>query len=135
MKRARSAEEFSRLIRPAGLSVVFRRSAEHGGRIYGVTFIDHNGGLVVNASKLDRGFGANRFHELFDLPLQELYPHKPQPRQPTSEDDSGSLRQQHGGSWDELHVPDLLSELLDEAARPDEWEQWYLFPKKRRKRR
>ena len=135
MRTAGSAEEFARLIRPAGLSVVFRRSEEHGGRIYGVTFIDHNKGLVINASKLDRGFGANRFHKLFDPPPQELYPHKPQPRRPAPGDDTGSLLQQHGGSWDELHVPDLFSELLDEAARPDEWEQWYRPPKKRRKRR
>ena len=36
-------------------------------RIYGITFIDHDGGLIVNGSKLGRNkeFAANRFHELF----------------------------------------------------------------------
>ena len=115
--------------------MVFHRSAEHGDRIYGVTFIDHRSGFVINASKLDRSFSANRFYELFDPPQQELYPHNPQSRQPAPGNDTGSLQQQHGGPWDELHVPDLFSELLDEAARPDEWEQWYRPPKKCRKRR
>ena len=137
MRTARSAEEFARLIRPAGLSVVFRRSEKHGGRIYGVTFIDHNEGLVVNASKLDRAFSANRFHELFDPP-------EPGPRVPPDTlryglpepcDGTDAPARYHGDAWGELHVPDLLGELLDEAARPDEWEEWYRPPKKRRKRR
>lgn len=136
MKRARSVEEFASLIRPAGLSAVFRRSAEHGGRIYGVTFVDHRGGLVINASKLDRNFGANRFHELFDPQQQpETQSHTLQSRQSELCDNNEELTQRPGGSWNELHVPDLLSELLDEAARPDEWEEWYRSPKKRRKRR
>lgn len=137
LRTARSAEEFARLIRPAGLSVVFRRSEGHGGRIYGVTFIDHNEGLVVNASKLDRAFSANRFHELFDPPEPgpQVRPASPRYGPPEPRGGTDAPARYPDDAWGELHVPDLLGELLDEAARPDEWEEWYRLPKKRRKRR
>ncbi len=50
--------------------MIFHRSREHEGRIYGVTFIDHRNGLVVNGSRLDKGFAANRFEELFTARLR-----------------------------------------------------------------
>ncbi len=65
MMRARSAEEFARMIRPHGLSVVFNRSGQGAGRIYGVTFIDHGQGVVIKGSRLDRDFSANRFQRRF----------------------------------------------------------------------
>ncbi len=65
MVRARSAEEFARMIRPHGLSVVFNRSGQGAGRIYGVTFIDHGQGVVIKGSRLDRDFSANRFQRKF----------------------------------------------------------------------
>ena len=54
MKTARTTEEFAAAIRPGGISVVFHRSAEHENRIYGVTFIDHRNGLVINGSRSTR---------------------------------------------------------------------------------
>lgn len=141
MRTARSAEEFARLIRPAGLSVVFRRSAEHGNRIYGVTFIDRNEGLVVNASKLDRAFSANRFHELFDPPEPgpQACPAPPRYGLPGPSGGTDAPARHPGDAWGELPVPDLLGELLDEAVRfdydPDEWAAMQALLRKRKKKR
>lgn len=140
MRTARSADEFSRLIRPAGLSAVFRRSAEHGGRIYGVTFVDHRGGLVINASKLDRAFSANRFHELFGTAdgRQRTERAEPSPAQPAALEPSSGHTPNYGPE-ETLRVPDLFSELLDEASRsdydPDEWAAMQTLLRKRKKRK
>ena len=37
------------------------------GRIYGVTFIDHNAGIVANGSVLGKEFSANVFNELYPV--------------------------------------------------------------------
>lgn len=140
MRTARSAEEFARLIRPAGLSVVFRRSGEHGGRIYGATFIDHNEGLVINASKLDRAFSANRFRELFDAGggRQRTERTAPFPVQSTAPEPSSGHTSKYEPE-ETLRVPDLFSELLDEAVRfdydPDEWAAMQALLRKRKKRK
>lgn len=140
MNRARSAEEFARLIRPVGLSVVFRRSEEHDGRIYGVTFIDHNEGLVINASKLDRAFSANRFHELFDAPddKRQTEAAMPEGRWHALPEPLHGHVPKHEPE-ESLRVPDLFSELLDEAARsdydPDEWAAMQALLRKRKKKR
>lgn len=55
--------EFLRLLRTRGLDAVFRMSDE--GRIYGVTFIDHNTRQVFNGSRLGPDFSANAFERFF----------------------------------------------------------------------
>ena len=40
------------------------------GRIYGVTFIDHNAGIVANGSVLGKEFSANVFNELHPAPKE-----------------------------------------------------------------
>lgn len=45
------------------INVVFRENTD--GRIYGVTFIDHQGRCVFNGSKMGKEFSANIFNELF----------------------------------------------------------------------
>lgn len=47
-----------------GISVLFRENDE--GRIYGVTFIDHQEKVAFNGSRLGKEFSANVFHELFN---------------------------------------------------------------------
>lgn len=58
-----SRERFQRLLSEQRIDTVFRQSAE--GRIYGVTFIDHNARAVFNGSRLGKGFSANAFETLF----------------------------------------------------------------------
>lgn len=140
METARSAEEFVRLIRPAGLSVVFRRSEEHENRIYGVTFINHNDGFVINASKLDRTFSANRFHELFDTTGEERKAETalPLPMSPQALPEPSPEYVLRHDEENITPVPDLFFELLDEAGRydPDEWAATHaLLGKKKKKKR
>ncbi|EOA11860.1 relaxase/mobilization nuclease domain protein, partial [Porphyromonas gingivalis JCVI SC001] len=53
-----------------GIDVLFRENDE--GRLYGVTFIDHNNGCVVNGSRLGKELSANAVAEWFDRPHPEL---------------------------------------------------------------
>lgn len=54
---------FEKELAKNGISVLFRENDE--GRIYGVTFIDHQEKVVFNGSRLGKEFSANVFHELF----------------------------------------------------------------------
>ena len=46
-----------------GIDVLFRQNDT--GRIYGVTFIDHENRTVLNGSRLGKDFSANVFNALF----------------------------------------------------------------------
>lgn len=136
MQSSQTPEEFTEALRPAAINVVFHRSAEHDNRIFGITFIDHRNGLVLNGSRLGKEFAANRFQKLFsqpstEKPRPEVLP--PQASVPEIIAEELSERRDIGAPF---AVPDwnLLGELLDEAARPDDWEEWQPKPKKKKKR-
>lgn len=63
IKSANSKDDFVRKLRDNRISVVFRSNEE--GRIYGVTFIDHNDKIVFNGSRLGKEFSANVLNDLF----------------------------------------------------------------------
>ena len=63
MVRCSSRAEFCERLHDKGVDAIFRLNA--AGRIYGVTFIDHEQGIVVNGSLLGRNFSANVFEQLF----------------------------------------------------------------------
>lgn len=63
MARSSSRAEFCERLHDKGVDAVFRLNA--AGRIYGVTFIDHEQGIVANGSLLGRSFSANAFEQLF----------------------------------------------------------------------
>jgi len=54
---------FAEQFHDKGIDMVFRRNEQ--GRIYGVTFIDHNRREVYNGSRLGKEFSANTFNDLF----------------------------------------------------------------------
>jgi len=56
---------FEKMLEKQGISVLFRENDE--GRIYGVTFIDHNQKCVFNGSRLGKEFSANIFNDKFNL--------------------------------------------------------------------
>lgn len=58
-------EEFRQLLKADGIGAMFRINPV--GRIYGVTFIDHNAGIVANGSVLGKEFSANTFNELYPV--------------------------------------------------------------------
>ena len=62
-------EEFRQLLREDNIDAIFRINP--AGRIYGVTFIDHNAGIVANGSVLGKEFSANTFNELYPVPKND----------------------------------------------------------------
>lgn len=65
-----------------GIDVVFRQN--DSGRIYGVTFIDHDSRVVLNGSRLGKEYSANVFNDLYSDERktnirQEQSPHQEQP--------------------------------------------------------
>lgn len=56
-------KEFTAKLRQENIAVVFREN--DAGRIYGVTFIDHDTQSVFNGSRLGKEFSANMFNDLF----------------------------------------------------------------------
>ena len=63
MQTARSRKELEQQLRKQGIDVVFRQN--DNGRIYGVTFIDHDSRVVLNGSRLGKEYSANVFNERF----------------------------------------------------------------------
>ena len=58
-------DEFRQLLKADGIDTIFRINPV--GRIYGVTVIDHNAGIVANGSVLGKEFSANVFNELYPV--------------------------------------------------------------------
>lgn len=77
MRLARSRDEMVRMLEKDRIGVVFRKNET--GRIYGVTFIDHNRREAFNGSRMGKEFSANVFNELFrwwnGIPEKELREH------------------------------------------------------------
>ena len=63
-------DDFTSKLKDCGIDVVFRYTDE--GRIYGVTFIDHNTMTVLNGSRLGKQFSANALNERFNNPQAQL---------------------------------------------------------------
>ena len=66
MHRARTQDEFVRLLKADGIDAVFRQNA--AGRITGATFVDHRTKTVLNGTRLGKSYSANVFQELFNNP-------------------------------------------------------------------
>lgn len=88
MQNARSRAELERELKAKGIDVLFRQN--DSGRIYGVTFIDHDTRTVMNGSRLGKEFSANVFNDAFthqpDIYIQPQKsftpkePHEPSPQ-------------------------------------------------------
>jgi hypothetical protein len=67
--RSRTKKDLESLLKKEKIQVVFRENEQ--GRIYGVTFIDHNSRTVINGSRLGKAFSANQLQEKFNNPENE----------------------------------------------------------------
>ena len=63
MSPRNTRDEFRQLLKVDGIDTIFRINPV--GRIYGVTFVDHNAGIVANGSVLGKEFSARVFNDLF----------------------------------------------------------------------
>lgn len=80
LARATDKEDFTAKLKDCGIDVVFRYTDE--GRIYGVTFIDHNTMTVLNGSRLGKQFSANALNEKFNNPQAQPTNEVPMPDTP-----------------------------------------------------
>ena len=80
MRPHNTRDEFRRLLKADNMDAIFRINPV--GRIYGVTFIDHNTGIVANGSLLGKEFSANAFNELYPAPkeMQQVAEQRPEQR-------------------------------------------------------
>src|SRR5690606_29239005 len=60
-------QAFKKQLSEQGINVVVRRNDK--GRIYGITFIDHNSKTVWNGSRLGKELSANTFNDYWNNPL------------------------------------------------------------------
>ena len=65
LRQADSRKRFVELLGQNRIDVVFRENER--GRIYGVTFIDHNRREVFNGSRMGKEFSANVFNDYFKM--------------------------------------------------------------------
>lgn len=68
MASSSGEQSFKRQLVNMGISVVVRRN--DSGRIYGITFIDHNSKTLWNGSRLGKGFSANVFNDCWNHRIQ-----------------------------------------------------------------
>lgn len=64
-------ERLRQRLEAQGLRVVIRRN--ESGRIYGITFIDDEGGIALNGSRLGKGYAANVFNAYFSHPTHNPF--------------------------------------------------------------
>ena len=64
-------KELQSRLEEQGLRVVIRRN--ENGRIYGITFIDDEGGIALNGSRLGKGYAANVFNAYFSNPTHNQF--------------------------------------------------------------
>ena len=63
VRNTHSRTELEQQLKKQGIDVGFRQN--DNGRIYGVTFIDHDSRVVLNGSRLGKEYSANVFNERF----------------------------------------------------------------------
>lgn len=123
LRRSATKEDFRANLHRKGIDVLFRENEQ--GRLYGITFIDHNNGCVANGSRLGKELSANAIAEWFDRPHPEL---------------SAPIQQSEKGSIPQILTSDedsVLGGLLDlplEAHGMD-WEEEQFRRRMQRKKR
>ena len=123
MARCSSRTEFCERLHDTGVDAVFRLNA--AGRIYGVTFIDHEQGIVANGSLLGRSFSANVFEQQF---------HAEEKGGRVFQESSGQTQSSSKESFrpgPSIHPLDTILELADVQAYEEQQQQLNRRKKKR----
>ena len=105
MQTARSRKELEQQLKKQGIDVVFRQN--DSGRIYGVTFIDHDSRVVLNGSRLGKEYSANVFNERFSGETGKMH----QPEVSAPQQDQSTHQEQPGFTPKSDIVPEVASVL------------------------
>ena len=125
-------KDFENKLSRSGIDVLFREN--EAGRIYGVTFIDHESRCVFNGSRLGKEFSANAFEERFNgIPIRESITPIEIPEEKTNH--VGTLPD--GGGLMEGLGEGLLSifQFESQNADPEEDGFYHRMKKKKKKQR
>jgi hypothetical protein len=136
-----SEVNFKKNLADQGINVVIRRNTE--GRIYGITFIDHESRSVWNGSQLGKELSANVFNELWegkDQPLAEVNDDKRTMLPEPPDDHAGTGEQVHNLfnflNNEESDLAALITDigsLLPDAHGEEYFEQSFANKKKKRR--
>ncbi|MBR8730304.1 hypothetical protein IX332_001646 [Porphyromonas levii] len=134
----RTIEDLQRRLEQVGLRVFTRRSKS--GRLYGITFIDDKEGIVVNGSRLGKGYSANVFNTYFANPalnpfLDEALYRMPRAAEQSLDASKGIVPEESSG--DEL-IGDVIGDLIDDlpiSSGNDDWKETAWQRKLRRQNR
>ena len=123
LRRSTAKEDFRANLHRKGIDVLFRENEQ--GRLYGITFIDHNNGCVINGSRLGKELSANAIAEWFNCPHPEL-------SAPIQQNVKGSISQTQTSDGDAV-----LGGLLDLPleAHGTDWEEEQFRRRMQRKKR
>ena len=102
---ARNRKEQEQQLREQGIDVIFRQN--DSGRIYGVTFIDHDSRVVLNGSRLGKEYSANVFNERFSGETGKIH----QPEVETQQREQSTHQEQPGFTPKSDIVPGVASVL------------------------
>ncbi|MDM1097156.1 relaxase/mobilization nuclease domain-containing protein [Myroides odoratimimus] len=139
LKTTSDEQEFKKKLAEQGINVVVRRNDT--GRIYGITFIDHNSKAVWNGSRLATELSANTFNDYWNNNIKPDIKEAavPQPKLSTSNDVDLPAEEPHHlfdfltTDKHEDGLIEALGGLLPEAQSEDYEEQD--FAKKMKKKR
>ena len=123
-------DKFVSRLKEKGIDTVLRYTEE--GRIYGVTFIDHRTGCVLNGSRMGKELSANALQEHFTLPYAG------QPSIPLSipADAADDTHKAHGQTaYDREEVSGGMGLLTPEGPAVDAEEEAFIRAMKRRKKK
>lgn len=134
-------KNFKKQLAEQGINVMVRRNET--GRIYGITFIDHNSKAVWNGSRLGKEFAANTFNDYWNLTI------KPEIKEPVEQqlkiskpNDEDLPAEEPHHLFDFLNTTEKLKDSLIEAlggllpeAQGEDYEEQDFVNKMKRKRK
>lgn len=138
---------FKKQLAKLGINVIVRRNDT--GRIYGITFIDHNSKTIWNGSRLGKQFAANTFNDYWHLTIKpETRDHKERQSKLVQSTTSEDLpiekphelfnfldKEVHTYHTDETGVIEGLGGLLPDARGEDYEEQDFINKMKKKRNR
>lgn len=134
-------DAFKKQLREQGINVVARRNDT--GRIYGITFIDHNSKTVWNGSRLSKELSANAFNDYWNnnIKLEIKEPVELEPKIYRSNDSDLAAEEPHylfdflNTKKQEDGLIEALGGLLPEAQGEDYQEQDFASKMKKKRKR
>ena len=142
LQSTNNEQAFKKQLSEQGINVVVRRNDT--GRIYGITFIDHNSKSVWNGSRLSKGLSANTFNDYWNNNIKPdiQEPVVPQPKLSTPGGEDLPIEEPHHLfdflNTSERHEDGLiegLGGLLIPDARGEDYEERDFANKMKKKRK